>query len=150
MRKIKTDRSLLKYVVFNILTCGIYGFFFIQGLSKDMNTMCAGDGKHTRGFWGWLGLNLCTVGIYSLVWMRDIGNRQALNATRFGCDFEETGTSLLWWTTAGLFLFLLGPFIAMNILIRNTNSMAASYNRPKITTRIFRDKLIRRIIKNNQ
>ena len=45
----KEDRSLLKYVVFSILTLGIYSLFFWHQYANDMNIVCQGDGKNTRG-----------------------------------------------------------------------------------------------------
>lgn len=46
---LKTDRGLLGYIVLSILTCGIYSYYFIYTVARDVNTACAGDGKSTGG-----------------------------------------------------------------------------------------------------
>ena len=51
----KEDRSLLKYVVFSILTLGIYSLFFWHQFANDMNIVCQGDGKNTPQLFGLLG-----------------------------------------------------------------------------------------------
>ena len=49
MRRVKTDRSLLIYILLTIVTFGIYGLIFIHELAKDVNEMCREDGKTTQG-----------------------------------------------------------------------------------------------------
>ena len=45
----KTNRGLLKYILLTIITCGIYAIYFEYAFARDMNIVCAGDGKKTRG-----------------------------------------------------------------------------------------------------
>ena len=40
---LKTDRGLLGYIVLSNLTCGIYSYYFIYTVARDVNTACAGD-----------------------------------------------------------------------------------------------------------
>lgn len=56
-RLLKTDRSLLVYILLNIITCGIYSFFFIHSLAKDVNEACKNDSEKTPG-----------VGMFILMW----------------------------------------------------------------------------------
>ena len=105
---IKTNRSLLTYIVLNCLTCGIYGFYFTYSIARDVNQMCAGDGR----WW----------------WQYQLGNRLADNAPRYGLHFSENGTTVILWDVVGLLLCFLGPFFAMHILIKNTNALASAYN----------------------
>ena len=106
---IKTDRSLAMYILLGVCTCGIYVFYFIYSLARDLNQMCEGDGEKTPGLAAYIGLCIITCGIYGLWWMYKIGNRLQANAPRYGLCF-------------------IGPFIAMNILIKNTNALAGAYN----------------------
>lgn len=46
-------------------------------------------------------------------------------------NFQENGTTVLLWDLFGIFLCGIGPFIAMNIIIKNTNSICMAYNRSK-------------------
>ena len=36
---LKTDRGLLGYIVLSILTCGIYSYYFIYTVARDVNTL---------------------------------------------------------------------------------------------------------------
>ena len=47
--KIKENRSVILYILFSILTCGIYGLYYIHALARDVNKLCEYDDKHTTG-----------------------------------------------------------------------------------------------------
>lgn len=125
---IQTDRSILVYIILSFITCGIYGFWFIYTIARDMNVMCSGDGDRTPGLGAYIGLSIVTCGIYNLWWVYKIGNRLAYNAPRYGLQFQENGTTVLMWYIVGIILCGLGPWIGMYIIIKNTNAMAAAYN----------------------
>lgn len=126
---IKTDRSLLMYILLTLVTCGIYSWIFLHEWAKDINTMCDGDGETTAGLLKLVLLTLVTCGIYSLYWYYSIGNRLSNNARRYGLSFQENGTTVLLWYIFGALICFIGPFVALHILIKNTNSMAMAYNR---------------------
>lgn len=58
VRLLKTDRSLLVFILLNFITCGIYTFFFIHSLAKDVNEACTNDNEKTPG-----------VGMFILMWV---------------------------------------------------------------------------------
>ena len=58
MTFLKTDRSFLVYLILSIVTCGIYNFFFIHNLAKDVNIACKNDSEHTPG-----------VGMFIITWL---------------------------------------------------------------------------------
>lgn len=126
--RLKTDRSILMYIVLTIVTCGLYGFWFIYTMAQDVNTACAGDGESTSGLVAYIVLSYITCGIYSYYWQYQLGNRLADNAYRYNMRFSENGTTVLLWAIFGSFLCGLGPLIAMNILIKNTNAICSAYN----------------------
>ena len=126
---LKSDRSLLMYILLNIVTCGIYSWFFIHKLAKDVNEGCAGDGKKTAGLLMYILLNTVTCGIYGWIWDYQLGNRLAENARRYNLMFSENGTTVLMWNIFGSLLCGIGPFIALNILIKNSNQICIAYNR---------------------
>ena len=101
---LKTDRGLLGYIVLSILTCGIYSYYFIYTVARDVNTACAGDGKSTGGLVQFILLSILTCGIYSWWWQYSLGNRLAANAPRYGLSFTENGTTILLWLFFGSFL----------------------------------------------
>lgn len=128
---LKTDRGLLGYILLTFITCGIYSYYFIYSVARDVNTACEGDGKSTGGLLKFMILSIITCGIYGWVWQYSLGNRLAANAPRYGMNFQENGTTVLLWDLFGILLCGIGPFIAMNIIIKNTNSICMAYNRNK-------------------
>ena len=72
---------------------------------------------------------MITCGIYTWFWYYNLGNRLAANAPRYGMTFQENGTTILLWQIFGSFLCGIGPFVAMYILIKNTNQICNAYNR---------------------
>ena len=127
--RLKDDRGLLSYILLTLITCGIYSYYFIYTLARDVNTACYGDGKETTGLVAFILLSVVTCGIYAWVWYYKLGNRLAENAPRYGMHFEENGTTLLLWILLGSLVCGIGPFIAMYILIKNTNRICNAYNR---------------------
>lgn len=125
---VSNSRSLLTWFVLSLVTCGIYSYYFTYKLAQDLNTMCKGDGEKTPGLVAFVLLSFCTCGIYSYYWYYKIGNRLQANAPRYGLSFQENGTTILLWQFFGALLCFIGPFIAMNIIIKNMNAMATVYN----------------------
>lgn len=123
-----TNRSLLVYILLNIVTCGIYGMYFVYSIARDMNIVCAGDGKQTAGLLKFFLLNLITCNIYSWVWYYSLGNRMAATAPRYNLSFQENGTTILLWMLLGSLLCGIGPFIALHILMKNANALCGAYN----------------------
>lgn len=123
-----TNRGLLVYILLNIITCGIYGLYFIHAIARDMNIVCEGDGRRTAGLLKFFLLNLITCNIYSWIWYYGLGNRMAANAPRYGLNFQENGTTILLWMLLGALLCGIGPFIALHILLRNANTLCGAYN----------------------
>ncbi|MCR4843025.1 MAG: DUF4234 domain-containing protein [Eubacterium sp.] len=126
---LKTDRGLLAYIVLNIITCGIYGYYFIYKMAHDINIACDGDGEKTGGLVAFIVLSFLTCGIYSWYWEYKLGNRLAANADRYGMRFQENGTTILLWCLFGVLICGIGPYIAMYILIKNANAICGGYNR---------------------
>lgn len=129
--RISTNRSLVTYIVLSIVTCGIYGYYFLYTMARDVNIMCEGDGEATSGLVVFIVLSFVTCGFYALYWYYKLANRLATNAPRYGLNFQENGTTVLMWYLIGLFVCGVGPYVAMYFLIKNTNALAAAYNQSK-------------------
>lgn len=127
--RLKDDRGLISYILLSLITCGIYSYYFVYKMAHDVNIACDGDGEMTSGLVKYIVLSIITCGLYSLYWEYSLGNRLAANASRYGMTFQENGTSILMWCLVGVLLCGIGPFIAMNILIKNTNKICNAYNR---------------------
>lgn len=127
--KLKDDRGLLSYILLSIITMGIYSYYFLYKIARDVNVACEGDGAKTSGLVAFILLSFVTCGIYAWVWYYKLGNRLAENAPRYGMHFQENGTTILLWLLFGTWLCGIGAFIAMHILIKNTNQICGAYNR---------------------
>lgn len=125
---IKADRSLIGWLLLSLVTCGIYSFYFLYCLARDVNTLCQDDGDYTPGLAEFILLSFVTCGFYAYYWYYKIGNRLQASAPRYGLVFQENGTTVLLWQIFGALLCGLGPIFAMNIIINNTNAMATAYN----------------------
>jgi hypothetical protein len=95
-----------------------------------MNLMCSGDGKKTWGVLAYLFFGLITFGIYDLVWLYMVGDRLYDNARRYNLTFKEGGGAVLLWFLLGGFI-IVGPFVAMHIIFKNTNALADEYNKTR-------------------
>lgn len=124
----KTNRSLLVYILLSIITCGIYAIYFEYAFARDMNIVCAGDGKKTRGVIAQVIFGLLTFGIYSIVWLFGVGERISNNSVMRKVTPTCTGGSLLLWNILGSFI-IIGPFVAMYKRIEGLNRLCDAYNR---------------------
>jgi hypothetical protein len=90
--------------------------------------MCEGDGKTTSGLFKYLFFGLITFSIYNLVWLYMLGDRLQDTAPKYNLAFKESGGTVLLWYILGSFI-IIGPFIAMYIIIKNTNALAEEFNK---------------------
>jgi hypothetical protein len=127
------QRGLVSYILLSAITGSIYGLFRIHVLTRDVNVMCNGDGKKTGGLLKYLLLGIITLGIYDLVWLYMLGDRLQDNAKRYNLSFKENGGTVLLWFLLGAFI-VVGPFIALHIIFKNTNALADEYNKNGSTT----------------
>lgn len=126
---LRTDRDLITYILLCIVTCGIYGYWYVYTMAQDANIACAEDGEETPGLLPYILLSLITCGLYSYYWMYKLANRIQRNAPRYGESIQEGGSDVLLWLVLGMFTCGICAFIAMNILIKNMNTLCYGYNR---------------------
>lgn len=103
MKTLTENRGLLRYILLQILTLGIYGLYLIHQQAKETNIACATDCQQTRGLLGYLILQVLTLGIYGIVWHCSWISRCNNYLTR---NNREQGLQL---STYLLTQFLLGP-----------------------------------------
>ena len=127
--RLKDDRGPPPPPILSIITCDIYGYYFIYKMAHDVNIACDGDGENTSGLVAFILLSMITCGIYAWYWYYKLGNRLANNAGRYGLGIQENGTTVLMWCIFGTLICGIGPFIAMHILIKNSNMICNAYNR---------------------
>lgn len=123
----KTNRSLLMLIILSAITFGIYPLFFWSKYASDMNIVCQGDNRHTRGILARIIFSAITFGIYELVWMYNVGERISFNAHKRGLHCNVSGTSILLWFILGSFI-IVGPFIALHKMLSGLNNLCYAYN----------------------
>lgn len=125
---INSNRSVVKVIVFTIVTCGIYPLFFYHGLSRDVNIICEGDGKHTRGIFEYIVFSILTCGIYPYIWIFGVANRMCNYAADHGVRIREDGTTIILWYLFGILVCGIGPFVALYYICNNINIISDIYD----------------------
>lgn len=125
---IEENRSLIKYILLSLITCGIYPFFWLYQFAKDMNTVCYGDNEHTTELGYYILYSFITCGIYSFYWVYKLAQRQKNNGDRYGVYIKDDASTVLLWLIFGNLLFGIGGFVAWYIIINNMNILAHAYN----------------------
>ncbi len=128
---LKTDRSLVLYILLGFLTCGIYQLYVFYTIMRDVNVACDGDGRHTPGLLEFILFGILTCGIYDLYWFYSVGNRLADNAPRYGLHFQENGTTILLWMLIGSLLCFIGSYVGIYFLLNNVNAICNAYNQQR-------------------
>lgn len=129
--RLQEDRNLVKYILLNLVTCGIYSWYFIYCWARDVNIACDGDGKHTGGLLAWILLGTLTCGLYPLYWYYSLGNRLQTNGQRYGMEIRESGGTILLWMVVGLLTCGLASLYGFYLLLKNTNFICIAYNRSR-------------------
>lgn len=126
--RLKTDRALWKYILFSILTLGIYQIVFFIPFSFDLDKVDPKrDGKRTMNFFiAWL-LSLFTFSLVLFAWHYHVAGRveEAIENRKLSIDFG-TGTFWLWYVLGSL--ILIGPFVYFYKLFRAMNLLCEDYN----------------------
>ena len=124
---VSTNRSLIAYILLSVITCGIYGYYFIYKLAKDVNQMCD-DGDDVGGLIAYILLSFVTCGLYSYYWFYKIQNKLHNAAPKYGVVVSENGTTVLVWLIFGALLCGLGSLYGIHIVFRSANRVGAAYN----------------------
>ena len=125
----KTDRSMILFFVFTLLTLGIYAMYFFSVLGSDVNDICTRrDGKRQMHFLiaTWL-LGPISFCIVPLVWYTTLSGRIGEEARSRGIDTRFGGGSFWLWYILGS-LIIVGPFIYIYQLCKTMNMVSADYN----------------------
>lgn len=122
------QRSFGMYILLSIITCGIYSIIFWYQYTEDINKICMDDGHESPNYIIVILLSIITCGIYAYIWYYSQANRLQAASNKYGISIQGDGTVVLLWMILGSFLFGIGAFIALYILIRNMNEVAKAYN----------------------
>ena len=127
--QMKTDRSLVKYILLSIITLGIYAIVFYTNIANSINIIASRyDGKKTMHY-----CLLCflvgpvTLGIAVFVWFHNISNRIGNELRRRGIDSDFSASDFWLWNVLGSLIFV-GPFVYVYKLCNAANKVCEHYN----------------------
>lgn len=127
--QLKTNRGLLKLILLNFLTLGIYGLVVMSNISSDINLIAGRyDGRKTMHYclvlfiFSWL-----TLGIYPVIWTHQLCSRIGNELRRRGIAYDFDASTFWLWGVLGS-LIVVGPFIYTHKLLKAMNLLAANYN----------------------
>ena len=110
-----TNRSIVKFIIFNLLTFGIYGLVFYSHISEEINMIASRyDGKWTMQYCLMILASPFTLGILGLVWFNNISARIGNELQRRGVNYQFGAGSFWGWNFLGILLDILAyaiPFI---------------------------------------
>lgn len=127
--KLKTNRSLLKYILLGLITFGIYDIVVMYDVTEATNMVATPhDGRKSTNYllmfflFGWLSL-----GIAWLVWYSNLSDRIGNELQRRTMPREVSMADFWLWCILGS-LIIVGPFIYLYKLLKATNMMCEDYN----------------------
>lgn len=126
---LRTKRSLLKYVLLDLITLGIYDIWQMSEVGETLNLIATRrDGKRTMHYClmfflvGWL-----TLGIGWLVWFHKLSSRIGTEQAARGLPVTVTAATYWLWNILGS-LIIVGLFIYTYKLLHAMNDLCADYN----------------------
>ena len=126
--QLPAQRNIVKYILFSILTLGIYGAVVESRISGEINIAASrADGIRTIPFLGMLQLSAITLGIYGLVWNHKFANRLGNELIRRGYNYKFSAVDFWLWNVLGS-LILIGPIIYCYKKLKAMNMINASFN----------------------
>lgn len=129
MKTLKDDRSIIKVLLLDIITFGIYEFLFIHKLSKDINKLCLYDEDELSGIGTYILYSVFTLGIYQIFYWRRAGDMLAREIRRKNLYSDISGGFIMLCFILQYFSFRIAPIIGFKKIIDATNELATEYNR---------------------
>lgn len=134
MKELRDDYSLFKYIVYGILTLGIYDIWMFHSMVKDVNAICVLDKDKTPGVWKLILFSLLTCGIYSWFWWLGISRRLKRAVGKHNLHSEVTPGTVALTIFIGNY-FPVCSWIGVKLVIDAVNELASDYNaNPKAYT----------------
>ena len=126
--QLRTNRSIGKFILFSILTLGIYSIIFHYGVGDDMNVLASRhDGRKTTNYVLVWFLTPITLTILFFVWHHNLSTRMGNELSRRGIDYQFSASTFWLWRVLGTFI-IVGPWIYTHKLAKAMNLLAEDYN----------------------
>ena len=110
-------RSLATCIILSIVTCGIYGLYWLYMLQEDMNAL---TGRQDTSGGMVILLSIVTCGIYSYIWAYQMG--QKVDGIRMSRGLPGSNNSLIY-----LLLCIFGLGIVTYAMIQNEINQAIGF-----------------------
>ena len=129
MYQLSISRGLLKFILLNLITCGIYSLVAMSSISNDINIIASRyDGRKTMHYCLlYFIVAPITCGIGSLVWNHNICDRIGNELRRRGIPYSFGASDFWIWNTLGI-LIIVGPFIYLHRLFKAMNLISYDFN----------------------
>lgn len=129
LTQLKTNRSLVKFILLSLVTFGIYDIVCMSNISTDINVIASRyDGKKTTHFClAFLLLAPITFGIYGLIWYHGLSSRIGNELKRRGIPYSFGASDFWLWNTLGC-LIGVGPLIYTYKLLKAMNMLSQDFN----------------------
>lgn len=127
--QLKTNKSLIKYILLSLITFGIYDLVVMSSVSNSINLVASRyDGRRTMHYCLlFFIISPITLGIAEIVWGHKISGRIGRELQRRGIAYGFGSGDYWLWNILGS-LFVVGPFIYLHKLFKAVNLMNAHYN----------------------
>lgn len=127
--RLRTSRGLLKFILLNLITFGIYTLVFFSSISNDINAIASRyDGKKTMHYCLlFFIIAPVTLGIGFIVWYHRISGRIGNELGRRGIVYSFGAGSFWGWNVLGSLIFI-GPLVYLYKLCKSMNLLAEHYN----------------------
>lgn len=127
--QLKTNRGLLKFILLNLITFGIYSIVVFSSVSNDINVICSRyDGKKTMHYCLLLFIiGPLTFGIAYIVWFHKLSNRIGDELNRRNIAYSFSATDFWLWDVLAS-LIIVGPFVYIHKLFKAMNVLSENYN----------------------
>jgi len=127
--QLKTNRSLLLYILLSPITFGIYPIIVMSGISTDINIIAQRyDGRRTMHYCLLLFIIApITFGIGAIVWTHKLCSRIGRELARRGIPYSFGAATFWLWGVLGC-LIIVGPIIYMYKFLKAMNLLSAHYN----------------------
>jgi hypothetical protein len=129
VRQLTTSRGLLAWIVFSLITFGLYPLFALSNISSEINLIASSrDGRNTlNGALMFLIIAPLTCSIAGLVWFNNICDRIGNELAARNINYSFSATSFWGWAFFGAFI-IIGPFVFIHKFCKAMNLLNASYN----------------------
>lgn len=127
--QLKTKRGLIKFILFSIITLGIYPIIAYSSISSDINVIATKyDGKKTMHFCLLLFIMMpLTIGIAGIVWFHRISKRIGNELRRRNQNYSFGAGSYWGWFVLGS-IIVVGPFVYLHKLLKSMNLISQDFN----------------------